>query len=291
MTKGISVVTLLSLAFALAAADVSPASASKSRRAQVQALQAKTKRLERRAARQEQELTRVRKELGARSAEVETLQQQLAGRTSERDVARAESAELHRQLVSKPSLLEQAVEQVRREVAYVELYRLSRPREELIARSAMDYVVGHVTAPGYGYMNRILGTQPLPTAESALEFGSGICGNAALTFAAILKRFGLPVRSVQFYYANGVDNHIAVEVFYDGGWHYFDPTWAAYYEEGGRVLSIGEARARANPRALLNHHSTLFWRWVGTMAGVEPLGAETDASTRVDIDKQPFPDS
>jgi hypothetical protein len=277
---------LLCLALAVPATDAA-AGTSNSKRAQIKALQAKTQRLERRVATQRAQLAKLR-------GRVATLQRAQGDLTAQLSAAHADSATLRDQQASIPTALSRSVEQVRREVAYVELFRgdpdVNVPsREELIARSAMDYVVGHVTAPGYGYMNVVLGAPPAATAESALQNGSGICGHAALTFAAIVKHFGLRVRSVQFYYANGVDNHIANEVFFDGDWHYFDPTWGAYYQDGDRVLSIEDARAHATPRALLVQNRTLLWRSVQTMAGVPPLGAETDAETRVEIDKQPFP--
>ena len=63
-------------------------------------------------------------------------------------------------------------------------------REALIAHAAMSYVVGHVSAPAYGYMNGIQGVRPTPTGDGVLRAGAGICGHAALTFAAIVKRFG-----------------------------------------------------------------------------------------------------
>jgi hypothetical protein len=280
------VVTLLCIALAVPVTDVGAAS-SKSKRAQIKALEAKTQRLERRIARQRNHLSTLR-------GQVATLQQSQGNLTSQLGVAHADSAALRGQLASTPSALSRAVEQVRREVAYVDLFRGDPsielpPREELLARAAMDYVVGHVTAPGYGYMNVVLGAPPAVAAETALQSGSGICGHAAFTFAAIVKQFGLRVRSVQFYYANGVDNHIAAEVFYDGGWHYFDPTWGAYYEDGGRTMSIEEARASSAPRTLLRQNETLLWRSVQSLAGVAPLGAETDAATRMELDKQPFP--
>ncbi len=219
------------------------------------------------------------------------LERTLDTRTAERDDAVRQAALLRARASAIPSALERAVEQVRREVAYSQLVLRSTDaapsREALVAHAAMSYVVGHVTAPGYGYMNVIAGTRPTPTPNGVLEVGSGICGHAALTFAAIVKRFGLPVRSVQLWYENG-SGHIAAEVFYDGAWHYYDPTFGAYYSVGGRVLSIGEARAHPEGRSLLRHDATLFWYRVALLAGVDYLAGEPNAATRVEIDQQPF---
>jgi hypothetical protein len=153
----------------------------------------------------------------------------------------------------------------------------------------MGYVVGHVSAPVYGYMNEIMGVRPISTARGVLDAEAGICGHAALTFASIVKRFGLKVRSVQFYY--GDNNHIANEVFYDGEWHYYDPTFGAYYQDGTRVLSIEEARSHPNPSSLLRYNTTLFWYSVASMADLTSLtdfGMETDPATRVEVDQQLF---
>jgi hypothetical protein len=184
-----------------------------------------------------------------------------------------------------------AVEQIRQEVAFAEATLSGRgySRNALIAHAAMDYVEGHVSAPAYGYMSTILNVRPDPTAHSVLTHEAGICGHAALTLAAILSNFGLPVRSVQFYY--GPNGHIANEVFYDGAWHYYDPTWGSYYRDGNRVLSITEARTHPNPLSLLKYHGSQFWYTVAEMAGATSLtdfGMETDPDTRVEIDKQPF---
>jgi hypothetical protein len=240
------------------------------------------RRLHRAADRRAKALSRL---LATRTAERDALAVQARDVGIERDQARSQIAAL-------PTAFARAVEQVRREVEYSALILgpgSPMTREALVAHAAMSYVVGHVSAPGYGYMNFLLNQALSPTAEAALAAGSGICGNAALTFAAIVKHFGLEVRSVQFYYADGVNNHISAEVRYQGEWHYYDPTWGAYYEQAGRVLSIEEARQHADPRSVLRQNSTLFWRSIQNAAGVAPLGAETDPETRVDIDKQPFP--
>ena len=154
------------------------------------------------------------------------LERTLAMRTAERGGALPREAKPLARRGAAPSAFERAVEQVRREVAYSRLVlrwiEAAPSREALIAHATMSYVVGHVSAPDYGYMNVLVGTQPTPTPNGVLEAGSGICGHAALTFAAIVKRFGLPVRRVLLWYENGA-GHTAAEVFYDGAWHYSIP--------------------------------------------------------------------
>lgn len=254
----------------------------------VDRLEKRTRQLNRRVRHYRTRAVAAENALAARTVERDTLSQQVATTTSERDAARS-------QLAAIPTAFDRAVEQIRGEVEYANLVitnqgRTTVPRGQLIAHAAMQYVVGHVSAPAYGYRNVFGGELPQFTAASVLETQAGICGHAALTFAAIVKQFGLPVRSVQLWYPNG-DGHIAAEVYYDGGWHYFDPTFGAYYRDGKEILSIDAARTRPDGKSLLEHDTTLFWYRTASIAGVEYLGAETDQTTRVEYGKQPFPDN
>ncbi len=251
-------------------------------------------RLRERVAHQREVIRDLRRDLRATRETLGTASADLATRTAERDRERTRVAALRAQIASRPTALYTAIETVRREVAYSEqVFRwrsVSYSREQLVAQAAMTHVVGHVSAPAYGYMNVFLGSVPKPTANGVLASGAGICGHAALTFAAIVKAFKLPVRSVQFYYGEG-DNHIAAEVFYNGAWHYYDPTFGAYYIDGLNVLSIEQARAHPDPGSLLLHDRTLLWYTVASRAGATSLtdfGIETDPDTRVEIDQQPF---
>jgi hypothetical protein len=220
------------------------------------------------------------------------LQSSLAQRTSERDAALAKVASLQAALATIPTPLAVAVEQVRREVAYSENVLgnlgIAYSHGQVVSQAAMDYVVGHVSAAAYGYME--VNGQSLQSAPDAiLGAQAGICGHAALTFAAIVQRFGLNVRSVQFYYGpDGTFNHIADEVSYDGSWHYFDPTYGFYYEQNGIVLSIADARAAADPASLRREDNANFWVTIEDEANVDVDTFQTDPSTVVTIDQQPF---
>ena len=250
-------------------------------KAQLRHAHASIRRKSRALERRSQELARARAGLAQAATQIAALEATLSRQTTEcgQSLTAARG----------PTELVRAVTQVDREVTYVQLLNPSSSREALIAQSAMNYISGHVTAPAYGYLNVVAGTPPAAMAESVLQAGAGICGHAALTYAAILHRFNIPVRSVQFYYPDGVSNHIADEAYYDGDWHYYDPTWGAFYADGDDVLSITEARNRPDAQSLLRQYDTLFWRWVERRQGVPELGRETDPATRVEIDKQPFP--
>ena len=141
-----------------------------------------------------------------------------------------------------------ADQQVSREVKYVQ-GGVHYSHAQLIAEAAMDYVAGHVSDTEYGYLEISHHKVPSSRASAALKAQAGICTGAAVTFASIVHHFGLPVRSVNFYYddpapANTPDGHVAVEVQYDGGWHFFDPTYGQFWTDStGKVLSLGDVRA------------------------------------------------
>ena len=184
-----------------------------------------------------------------------------------------------------PTETARAVQLVRDEVTYVKhtfaQQGRSLPDGYLISLAIMNYVVGHATTPEYGFRHEI-GMLPLPVSdvETILQMQAGICGNTSFAFAGIAHNLGLPVRSVQFYY--GTDNHFAVETYYQGGWHYFDPTWGLVYGDG---LSITEARASANPQP--RYDSTLLWKLTAP-SSLTNLSVLTAPSTVVEIDKQPL---
>ncbi len=298
------ITTLLTLV-ALLAVSTSTATAAHHNpsHARIARLNREVRRLHRQLHAANSKLAAADSSLATANGEIEALQGLVTQRTSERDSARAEATSLTAEVTSLtaklaaiPTPLAVAVEQVRREVAYSETVldaaAVPYSHGQLIAEAAMDYVVGHVSAPAYGYLDTGGGPIPAATPDAVLGDQAGLCGDAALTFAAIVKQFGYDVRSVQFYYGpNGSWNHIADEVSYDGDWHYFDPTFGVYYEYEGTVLSIGEARTEAYPRLLLHQDGTLFWSTVVNQAGdteLSDLSFATDPATDVEIDQQPF---
>lgn len=220
------------------------------------------------------------------------LQASLQQRTAERDAARAQVASLQAQIAAVPTPLAVAVERVRRDVAYQEqggLLPYSHGR--LVSQAAMDYVVGHVSASAYGYLEVFGGGVPAATPDAVLAAQAGICGDSALTFAAIVKRFGFDVRSVQFYYTDPPpwstpDGHIAVEVFYDGGWHFFDPTFGTYWQDANEdVLSITDLRANGGTRV---KDAASFTNLAEDHLYGDSTEFETDPATVVTLDQQPF---
>jgi transglutaminase superfamily protein len=232
-------------------------------------------------------------ELATLESENATLRASLQQRTSERDAALAQVASLKAQIAAAPTPLSVAVAQVQREVGYAEWYKVGAPYSHgrLIAQAAMDYVLGHVSLTAYGYLEIFGGPLPGHTPDSVLGRQAGVCGHAALTFAAIVKRLGLPARSVQFYFqdpGNVPNNHIAVEVFYDGGWHYFDPTFGLFWiDASGNALSIADARSGSGT---LQKDTLAMTNLVLDTHYGDATAFETDPATVVTIDQQPFTD-
>ena len=189
------------------------------------------------------QLARIRTTIAGGTLQQRLLQLQWTLGKAKRELRSAEAG------LRTPLPLAVAVEQVRHEVAYVRGGVPWYSRGQLVSEAAMDYVAGHVSDTEFGYLRWVGGRLPSAHPNSALRSQAGICAAAAVTFAAIVHRFGFPVRSVIFNYldlppSEAPDGHVAVEVLYDGGWHFFDPTYGLFWTDAdGSVLSVGEARA------------------------------------------------
>lgn len=145
--------------------------------------------------------------------------------------------------------------QVRHEVQWAEGDTTTALSGQLVSEAAMDYVVGHVSTGAYGYLELVLGEPPggpdLPSywepVNTILASQTGICVHAERSFAAIVRALGFPVRDVGFDFVDPdgtADAHAAAEVEYDGGWHFFDPTFGQFWTDAsGDVLSIDAVRA------------------------------------------------
>lgn len=215
------------------------------------------------------QLATTRKRLAISQAQIQSLQSQLsstssllAQRTTERDSALGQVASLQARLDAIPSPLAIAEQDVRREVEWAEGGGAPGTSVPLlgknVALAAMDYTIGHVRVGAYGWYENYFGEAPggpdLPsyelTANEILAGQAGICGHAARVFAQIVSDLGFPVRSVQFSFNDPTpDGHIAVEVFYDGAWHYFDPTFGQFWKDAsGNVLGISDVRSGLGAR-------------------------------------------
>lgn len=212
-----------------------PRPAAKGPRSDVRATQATL-------ARASSELARLRGELGAGALHGQVQQLQRTLRQARAQLATAEAG------LRRTSPLAVADAQVSHEVAYAR-GGLPYSRGQLISEAALDYVAGHVSDTAYGYLEVSHAKLPRPTAGRSLGAQAGICTGAAVSFATIVHQFGFAVRSVNFYYddpppSSTPDGHVAVEVEYGGGWHFFDPTFGQFWTDAnGRVLSFADVRA------------------------------------------------
>jgi hypothetical protein len=182
-----------------------------------------------------------------------------------------------------PGQLARAVVEIRRRVEFAKgwIWGGFPDQSFLVCVAAMNHVVWSVNP--FAWASRVANGEPLPSAdaESALERQAGLCGHAAITYAAIVSAFELPVRPVQFYWRSsfGDRSHIACEVFYADAWHFFDPTWGVFYEQGGIVLGIESVRAGA--ACTLRRDETLLYALIGdSWADLDCL---TDPTTRVEV--------
>jgi Transglutaminase-like superfamily len=230
--------------------------------------------------------------LAAQSQETAALTSQVSTLTAQRNAAQAQAANLQAKLNAIPTPLAVAIEQVRRIATFGEGYAgIPHSQGQLISEAALDYVAGHVTLASYGYLTEFGLALPDATANSVLGAQAGLCGHAALTFAAIVMHFGFPVRSVQFYYTdpapfNTADSRIADEVYYDGSWHFFDPTFGALWTDAaGHVLSIDDARAGLGTE---QKDAASFTNIIEDITYGDSTGFETAATTTVVLDGQPF---
>jgi hypothetical protein len=216
------------------------------------------------------------------------LEAKLQQRTNERDAALARASSLQAQLAAIPTPSAVAFQQVHREVNWAQAAAGPQSAGALTSLSAMNYVVGHVSAGAYGYLE--LNGLPLPNSNLDVILGvqAGICGHAAIVFAKIMENFGYPVQSVQFYWTlpdGTAEDHIAVEVYFDAGWHYFDPTYGLYWtNSSGNVLSITDERTNGGTE---HKDDISFTNLIeSTWFGGDDTAFETDPGTTVVVGAQ-----
>jgi hypothetical protein len=139
-----------------------------------------------------------------------------------------------------------------------------------IALGAMNYVVGHVSAPNYGYYNEIAQNPTNSDIEDLLDRQAGICGSAQIAYEAIMNALGLKTRKLSVWYDGG--GHATIEVWYNDGsgadWHWFDPTWGFFFRKPGdrpdATLSLKEAMelSPSDREAYKVENESLLWTQV-----------------------------
>jgi hypothetical protein len=75
-------------------------------------------------------------------------------------------------------------------------------------------------------------------------YGYGFCDDSSTNFAALARAAGLKAR------VWGLSGHVVPEVWYDGGWHMFDPDGLAYYRYPDKNTVASIADIVAHPEIL-----------------------------------------
>lgn len=185
--------------------------------------------------------------------------------------------------------LDSAEQRIRENLQYVERVTDETPREYLVTLAVTSYVVGHVSAARYGFLNTIVGRPPTGTnraevAERALASGSGICGHAAAAAMELFARLGVTARQLYTFDSDG--GHVTVETWYDGAWHWFDPTFGYFYRQPDvpkpAVLSLVDVLQLPDPNAVRVASDSRLWAQV-TMAEGAEIGNGLDISGAADL--------
>lgn len=72
-------------------------------------------------------------------------------------------------------------------------------------------------------------------------YRTGACANRSTIFVHMAELAGLRAKLFSIYNFGRVgDGHTAVQVYYDDGWRFFDPSYAGFFEKEGRILSFQE---------------------------------------------------
>jgi hypothetical protein len=100
-------------------------------------------------------------------------------------------------------------------------------------------------------------------ARSTLEAGSSSSGPLSLAMATVCRAGGYPVRLVDMVAERGArQSHRIVEVFYNGRWHLYDPSYGlSVRDEAGRVVGYSELRRDAALLAGLPFDSVERFGW------------------------------
>lgn len=118
------------------------------------------------------------------------------------------------------------------------------------------------------------GYGPVPTdAQSAAEVLNGSsCGWRHILLVDLFESVGVQTRTVNFYNMPFQGNHTTTELFIDGKWMWFDPTFGTYFEPkgGGQPLSMEEARSQWPD---IDVKKSILPGWQGTFVDLDTIHA------------------
>lgn len=108
----------------------------------------------------------------------------------------------------------------------------------------------------------------------------GACGWRALMITTLLEEIGIKTRLVHFWDVPVQGSHVAAELFINGKWMFFDPSFGVYYEsKKGVPLSLEEVRAQW-PNVVIKHSN--LPGWTGERADPTAIDASKTYSTITD---------
>jgi hypothetical protein len=90
------------------------------------------------------------------------------------------------------------------------------------ATAIMDWVFANVQHP---FLCGPLAADRAMTEEQLIDSGAGWCNEQARVFIALCEVSGLPARLLFEFHANTISGHTVAEVYIDGRWVFFDPTF------------------------------------------------------------------
>lgn len=230
--------------------------------------------------------------LADQTSSFQTTVEQLAATQQQVTTLNNQVSSLQAQLAAIPTPLALGEQQIERAVQWAEQFAPSSYSPGyLTALAAMDFVSTHVSSPAAVFAPPV----PLPpggddtaNANAILTAGVGECSYHVLVFDAIMAHFGYSTHAVSFYYQDpwtqAAGAHSAVEVSYEGGWHYFDPTYSVYWTDAatGGVLDITTERQAGN--GVEHKNNGLFLNlFENPFYNGNTTGFETDPATSVVI--------
>lgn len=77
--------------------------------------------------------------------------------------------------------------------------------------------------------------EPPNTYLKILEQRRGQCGSSSFVFQGLVKRLGLKTRSVGLFCIPRQNGHVGAEVWYEGAWHFFDPSFGVFFSSNAKV--------------------------------------------------------
>lgn len=119
--------------------------------------------------------------------------------------------------------------------------------------------------------------------SDCLAKAQGLGDGMALAFTMLCRRIGFPARINTLHNFEFMQGHTGVEVYYDGAWHFFDSTYAAFfytepeYNAKGRIPALREVMTDPALRqnAFMVSDPAALWKGVHLPdAGIRPFARD-----------------